>query len=204
LSGRILIPKNQKPYEPYDTGWTKCIYGLICLTWFLFSSGTFLHLISVGWHNLIFVPFHTLLSRLCELIGNATVAFGNGIVCVESSIFKQFNHINPIYNGIRRIESIFNSINIDMVTNKSNHKRPSGRQQKSSSGRHLCSFYACKRRHRQLHVIVPGLNQSKTDNHKKNKPKSVSHLVEEYDNIFHPIDDPSCQDTSWYDAVCPY
>jgi hypothetical protein len=48
------------------------------------------------------------------------------------------------------------------------------------------------------------LNQSKANNHKKNKPQSVSHLVEEYDNIFHPIDDPSCQDTLWYNAVCPY
>jgi hypothetical protein len=56
------------------------------------------------------------------LIGNAIVAFGDGIVCIESSIFKQFNYINPIYNGIRCIESIFNSINIDVVTNKSNHK----------------------------------------------------------------------------------
>jgi hypothetical protein len=136
------------------------------------------------------------------LIGNAIVAFGNGIVCTETIILKQFNNINPIYNGICRIESIFKSIDIDIVTNKSNHKRPSGR--KHSSGRHLCSFYARRRRHRHLHVIVSGSNQSKTDNHKKNEPKSVSHLVEEYNNNFHPIDDPSCQDTSWYDAISPY
>jgi hypothetical protein len=28
--------------------------------------------------------------------------------------------------------------------------------------------------------------------------------METYTNDFHPIDDPSCQDHTWYDAVCPY
>jgi hypothetical protein len=114
------------------------------------------------------------------------------------------NYINPMYNGIRCIESIFKTIDINIVTNKSHHSRPSGRKQKSSSGRHLCSFYARKRRHRRLHVIVSGSNQSKTDNHRKNKPTFISHLVEECDNNFHPIDDPSCQDNTWYDAISPY
>jgi hypothetical protein len=28
--------------------------------------------------------------------------------------------------------------------------------------------------------------------------------METYDNYFHPIDDPSCQDNTWYDAISPY
>jgi hypothetical protein len=141
------------------------------------------------------------MSRICEWIGNAIVAFGSGIVYTESFVFKQFNYINPIYNGIRHIESIFKSIDIDV---SSNYKRTSGRKQKSSSGRHLCSFYARRRRHRRLHVIVSGSIQSKTDNHTQSTPQPVSQLMEEYSNEFHPIDDPSCQDNSWYDAICPY
>jgi hypothetical protein len=57
------------PYEPYDTGWTKYIYGIICLTWFLYSRGCLTHITSVLCYNDIFIPFIGLLTRFCEFIG---------------------------------------------------------------------------------------------------------------------------------------
>jgi hypothetical protein len=104
------------PYEPYDTGWIKPIYGIMCLTWFLLSHGLVPHVASVTCYNNIFIPFTIMINHLCEFLGNIIVSIGNKVIQLVSFIFNQFNYINTIYNGLKIIKSMFNSININTGT----------------------------------------------------------------------------------------
>jgi hypothetical protein len=193
------------PYQPYDTGWITSVYGGICLTWFLYSRGCLPHVTSVLCYNNIFIPFIELLNKFCELIGNSIITIGSGIIRCESAIFKRFNYINPIFTTIDGIESLFSRIDIDIGTPTTQYAPSNVRRRKSSTGKHLCSYYARKRLHRQQHVIS-GSNQSKNDNSHNtstNVPPS-SHSTETYYDDFYPMDDPSCCNRTWYDAICPY
>jgi hypothetical protein len=136
------------PYQPYDTGWTKPLYGIICLLWFMISHGLFLHLTSVGCYNCIYVPFTILMSRICEIIGTIIISFGRMTIQGESFIFSKFNYIDPVYTTIQRIGSLLVNIKMDVNHPTSQYHRSNVRTRKNSSGRHLCSFYAHKRRHR--------------------------------------------------------
>jgi hypothetical protein len=83
---------------------------------------------------------------------------------------------------------------------------------KASTGKHLSSYFACKRRHCRGHIIpISGLIQSKNDNKNKRHHKQLHHdtstsphKIESNTILFHPMDDPSCQDITWYDAISPY
>jgi hypothetical protein len=197
------------PYQPYDTGWIKSIYGGACLAWYLCTRGLLPHVVSVRCYNHMFIPFIALINNWHELIGNVFVFAGRSIIKCESSIFKHFNYIDPIYNIIQRIGSIHTSLDIDIGPPNIRQVPSNIRRRKTSTGKHLCSYYARKRRNRRNQVIS-GSNQSKTDNstNKDNNDNSnslpYSHYMELYNNNFHPIDDPSCQDTAWYDAISPY
>jgi hypothetical protein len=70
----------------------------------------------------------------------------------------------------------------------------------------LGSYFARKRRRRRRYVIS-GSNRSKNDDKSRDTFKTVPqrfHPMETYDNNLHPMDDPSCQDNTWYDAISPY
>jgi hypothetical protein len=70
----------------------------------------------------------------------------------------------------------------------------------------LFSYFAHKRRCRQ-ESIISGLNKSKNDKSHHDTSKDVPpsfHPVETYIDDFRPMDNPSCQDHTWYDAICPY
>jgi hypothetical protein len=103
------------PYQAYDTGWIKFIYGGgICLVWFLHSKGLLPHAASVIiCYNNIVILIIELLNRFCELTGNIIIAFGNRVIQCESFIFERFNYITCIFTCIQRMESIFNNININ-------------------------------------------------------------------------------------------
>jgi hypothetical protein len=147
-----------------------------------------------------------MITKFIELIGNIIVSIGNVFIQCKSALFNHFNYIDPIYNGIKWIESMFGNANIDIGppifrTNQSNV-----RSNKKSTGKRLGSFFAQKRRRRRRHVIS-GSIQSKNDNSNCDTPKRAPqdfHPMETYHNNFHPMDDPSCQDNSWYDAISPY
>jgi hypothetical protein len=51
--------------------------------------------------------------------------------------------------------------------------------------------------------LITNSNDGDNDNTNTESPP-YSHYVELYSNNFHPIDDPSCQDNTWYDAISPY
>jgi hypothetical protein len=76
------------PYEPYNTGWIKPIYGAMCLTWFLLSNGLLPHVASVTCYNNIFIPFTKLINKFCEFLGNVIVSIGSKLIQFESFIFN--------------------------------------------------------------------------------------------------------------------
>jgi hypothetical protein len=198
------------PYQPYDTGWCKSIYGGICLTWFLYSRGLLPRIISVLCYNNTVIPIIEMLNRFCEFIGNAIVSFGASIVQCEAIAFHHFNYINPIFTSITYIESILNIDRINIGHPTIHRRRSNTRRRKTSTGKHLGSFYARKRLHRRKSVIsgsIPSKNDNSTHIHDaKTTMESIPipPYAETYNNDFYPIDDPSCHDNTWYDAISPY
>jgi hypothetical protein len=194
------------PYQPFDTGWIKSIYGGICLAWYLCTRGLLTHVASVTYYNNIFIPIVDIINKFYEFIGNAIISFGSGIIHIESIAYNYFNYVDPIYNGLKRIESIFSISNIYSGGTTFNYQPANIRSRRTSTGKHLCSYFARKRRHRRQ-SIISGSNQSKNDDHSdgssNNKP-STFRQMETYENLFHRMDDPSCQDSTWYDAISPY
>ena len=80
------------------------------------------------------------------------------------------------------------------------------RRRKTSTGKHLASYFARKRRHRHG-AVISGSIHLKNDNSKSIPQASENpsfHPIDEYDNIYNAIDDSSCQDTTCYDAISPY
>jgi hypothetical protein len=194
------------PYQPYDTGWIRSIYGGVCLAWFLQSMGLIPHVTSVMCYNNIFIPIIELLNKLCEFIGNTIITFGSVIVRCESFFFQRFNYIDPIFTTIQMIGSVFNDININIQPPALRYVPSNIRRRKASTGKHLCRFYARKRLQRRR-CVISGSISPKNDNPTTHTPPSVSvpiHPMDTYDNNFCPIDDPSYQDNTWYDAISPY
>ena len=197
------------PYQPYDTGWIKSIYGGLCLLWLLCWNWSMPHLrheACLVCYNNIFTPFSAIFNKICMILGSFIVSFGIKVIQFESTIFNHFNYIDPIFNGIKSIESLFYNINIDIGPPSFHYCQPNIRRHKTSSGKHLCSYYARKRRLRRQQVIVPGLTYYKSKNDNPNAdPKRFFHYSDGTDDhIFHPYNDASHYDISWYDAVSPY
>jgi hypothetical protein len=94
------------PYQPYDTGWIKSIYWVLCLAWYITTSGTLLHLTSGTCYNNMVIPFIRLFNKSYEILGSIIVAFGSGIIHCESTVFKHYNYIDPIYNVLKCIEHV--------------------------------------------------------------------------------------------------
>jgi hypothetical protein len=199
------------PYQPYDTGWIRSIYGGLCLLWLLCWNGSMPHLRHEAYliyYNNLFAPFTAVSNIIYMILGNVSISFAVKMIQFESTIFSHFNYIDPIFNGIKHIESLFNNINIDIGPPSFHYCQPNIRRRKTSSGKHLCSYYARKRRVRQQQVIVPGLSyyKSKNDN-TKTRPAVDSNHDNDYSNYthtFHTSNDYSHCDISWYDAISPY
>jgi hypothetical protein len=201
------------PYQPYDTGWIKSIYSMLCLTWYLVSSKPLVHITSTTCYNNLHVPFIELFNKSCELIGSIIVCFGNGIIQCESLVFQRFNYINPIYNGLKLIELALSNIDIN-TGNLSYCSTPSNSSKnKASAGKHLSSYFARKRRRCRRRIIsISGSIKSNNDGNYKRQYKQLpitntttgSHNIESNTISFHPMDDPSCQDITWYDAIFLY
>jgi hypothetical protein len=80
---------------------------------------------------------------------------------------------------------------------------------RSQLAKHLGSYFARKRRLKRRQIIISGSNQSKNDSKSEDKSNKFNNSKpcfhkETYDNYFYPNNDPSSQDTTWYDAISPY
>jgi hypothetical protein len=194
------------PYQPYDTGWIKSIYGVLCLAWYLTTSGTLLHLASATCYNNILIPLIDLFNKSCELLGNIIVTFGSGVIRAESVVFNYFNYVDPIYNGIAYFERMFSTVNANIGTPTFRSPKHNSRNNKSSTGRHLSAYFARKRLRRQQSVIS-GSDKPKNDTNVEEHPQMIPQRPQQPEScnlLFHPLNDQSCQNISWYDSICPY
>jgi hypothetical protein len=201
------------PYQPYDTGWIKSIYGGLCLAWLLCTNSSLPHLkyeiYSICYDN-ICIPIIELFNKLFHMIGNTIISFGEQIVKYESIIFHHFNYIDPIFNGFKLMGSIFNTISVDIGPPSFHCCCSNLRRHCTSSGRHVCSYYARKHRLSRQQIIVPGLSyyKSKNDNMKTRAPFNYNSNQDcdcsDYIHTFHPFNDNSHCGISCYDAISPY
>jgi hypothetical protein len=207
------------PYEPYDTGWINSIYGSACLFWLLLTNGLLPQFTFMTCYNNIFIPFTKMINQLCEFIGNGIVSVGSGIIICESYIFDHVDYVTPIYNCIKYIECNIATIlpQFENDVPSYNYAPSNIRRRKTSTGRHLCRYFAHKRLSRAQQVISGSTKKNDNNNDrctsnstrqnrkitcKQDFPPQPSY---DYDNyVFHSIDDPSYHDNSWYDAISPY
>jgi hypothetical protein len=199
------------PYQPYDTGWIKSIYSMICLGWFLFSTGLLPRFSLYSFHNNMYLPFsRRLLIILSESIGNAIICIGKQIIQYESILFHKCDYMYPVYKTIKYVKGLFPTY--DGGRPPSFKYLPSNvRLRKTSSGRHLASYFARKRMQKQKQIISGSTKKNDncyygTDKSQKTESNSQHRSNHEDSSIhdFHPMDNPSCHDNTWYDAISPY
>jgi hypothetical protein len=144
---------------------------------------------------------------VCESIGNNGLSLAKRLVQYESIIFHHFNYIDPVYNAITYIGSLFPTVDAGRPPSFA-YSRSNVRSRKTSSGRHQASYFANKRLLRKRSIIIHSPNiqvkcNGTTENRQRNSTSSSPDVT--YDNYrFCPNDDPSCHNNTWYDAISPY
>jgi hypothetical protein len=140
------------PYIPFDTEWTHSIYGFCIAAGFIVSRRllTPKYLFSL-FYNFIYGP---LMGVLFKLIGLIMTTIGTSIISAESVVSDRFNYIYPVYNTLKLIGSILPPIQSSprLMFPKSKSKSNTN---KSSSGCHLCKYFACKRQQSKQTIISP-------------------------------------------------
>jgi hypothetical protein len=192
------------PYQPFDTGWIKSIYSVICLGWFLLSNGLLPRFTVYSFHNNVYIPFSRLVSLLCDYIGKSVISVGIRIIQCESFIFNRFDYVQPIYYVIKYVESFIPSFK-NSAPSSLRYRRSNVRCKRVSSGRHLAQYHSRKRL-LQKQQVISGYQQ-KNNNRRKgtDQNRNNTDIPSEYrEYVYHPINDPSCHDNRWYDAISPY
>jgi hypothetical protein len=149
------------------------------------------------------------MSTFYDLVGGIGISAGIHIIHFESLIFNKFDYIQPIYNTIKYVESFIPQFS-SQPPSSLRYGRSNVSNQKTSSGKHLASYYARQRmRHKQQVISVSHKKQDDnyihhhgTNQNRKYALPKDPYVYNEY--IFHPYDDPSYQNDSWYDAISPY
>jgi hypothetical protein len=147
-----------------------------------------------------------MVTSICENIGGAAIFCGRTIIHIKSAIFHKVNYIDPIYKIIKYIEHLI-PVAEGGRPPLFNYLPANVRNHKTSSGKHLSSYFARKRRLKNATIIYQNnKNTSNIDNTNENfNQKSTMHPTTYDASIpsFSIFDDPSCQDTKWYDAISP-
>jgi hypothetical protein len=131
------------------------------VSWFVISHGlctpTFMFNL---FYSAIYGP---LMGVLFKTIGLFITTVGTTAVCIESCLFNKFKYITPVYNIIKRIESILPSIKScprPMYSTTSPNGLGRNNNNKSSSGRHLHKYFSRKRLRSKSTVIYASYSQS--------------------------------------------
>ena len=165
------------PYQPFDTGWIKSVYSVICLGWFLTSTGLLPRFTMYSLYNNVYIPFSKMMSTLCDNVGNCDISTGIRIIRYESIIFGHVDYIGPIYSAIKYVESFIPSFKYSAPSSL-HYRQPNISRRKTSTGRHLAYFYARKRILRNKQVVSGSMQQSNdfcdsTNQNRKNESNSA-------------------------------
>jgi hypothetical protein len=139
------------PYTPFDTGWTKSIYGFCIAAWFIMSRRLLTPKYLFGlFYNFLYGP---LMGVLFKSIGLIMTTIGTSIIFAEPVVFNRFDYISPVYNTLKLIGSILLPI---QSSPRPMYPKSKSNTNKSSSGRHLCKYFARKRQQSKKTIITPG------------------------------------------------
>ena len=88
-------------------------------------------------------------------IGSITKFIGGSIITAEEAVFNATNYVSPIYYALKLIENIIPSIH---YIPRRTHQQPTANvpARKSSTGKHLCNYFARKRCESKRSIIHPG------------------------------------------------
>jgi hypothetical protein len=75
------------------------------------------------------------------------------IICAESVVFNRLDYISPVYNTLKLIGSILLPI---LSSPHPMYPESKSNTNKTSSGRHLCKYFARKRQQFKKTIISPG------------------------------------------------
>ena len=213
------------PYHPYDTGWIKTIYSSTCLGWFLLSTGLLPRFTCYSLYNNVWITYCKTLAFICDAIGNAIMTSGETIMEIESIVFNKLNYTTPFYNVFQKFEHMLSGLNIfthPVIGMRPKHisRKHNSKNNKTSSGSHLHVFFARKRSRKRRSVIlgpIPNLvndnsctdsnrtkDRTNTNTQSRSKNQTKIPITPPNTSVIYPIDDPSCQDITWYDAISPY
>jgi hypothetical protein len=140
-------------------------------------------------------------------MGNICLKFIKQIISCEDTLFNQFKYIDPIYNIINYVVNSFPILDGGRLPSF-NYYPSNIRLCKTSSGRHLASYFARKRICRKQQIISgpkkenDNNSENTNENRKNHIPHDRSYCYNNY--TFYPNDAPSHCDDNWYDALSPY
>jgi hypothetical protein len=141
------------PHIPFDTGWTHSIYGLCIAAWFVISRRLLNPKYLFGlFYNFIYGPLR---GMLFKSIGLIMTTIGTSIICAELVVLNRFDYISPVYITLKLIGSILPPIQSSTRPMYPKSKSKSNTN-KSSSGQHLCKYFARKRQQSKKTIISPG------------------------------------------------
>jgi hypothetical protein len=117
-----------------------------------------------------------MVTSICENIGGTAIFCGKTIIHIELAIFHKVNYIDPIYNRIKYIEHLIPSAEGGRPPSF-NYLPANVRNRKTSSGKHLSSYFARKRCLKNATIIYQNSkNTSNIDNTNENfNQKSTMH-----------------------------
>ena len=125
---------------------------MVCLGWFLFTTGLLPRFTLYSFHNNICIPFFQTLMVLCESIGDTIMSIGRRFIQCKSILFHKYDYIYPIYKTIKYVEGLLPNYNTGHPPSF-NYLPSNVRLRKTSSGRHLASYFARKRIRTRKQII---------------------------------------------------
>jgi hypothetical protein len=132
------------PYHPFDTGWIKSIYSIVCFGLFLLSTGLLPRFTLYSIYNNVYIPISELIIYLCEFTGACAMSAGYKLVQVESIVFSHIDYIAPCHKCIQYIKSLYKNIHINIGPPSYYYTPLNIRTRKTSAGKHLGSYFARK------------------------------------------------------------
>jgi hypothetical protein len=109
-------------------------------------------------------------------IGSITKFIGGSVITAEAAVFNATNYMSPIYYTLKLIENIIPSIH---YIPRRTHQQPTANvpARKSSTGKHLCNYFARKRRESKQSIIHPDDSYYDSRHVPRPGPSSISSSI---------------------------
>ena len=136
------------------------------------------------------------METIFKAVGLAMMSIGTTVIRIEATIFDKFDYIAPVYNKLVYVQSLLSSVSFSSTPMhpKSIYRRQNSSNNKSSSGRHRCTFFARKRINRKRSIISgsnlsmnDSINQAKYYQRVRADPRSKSNTASRTIPFYFPV-----------------